>query len=280
MSSRLTTFSNGKYTFDVIDEGPLDGPPVVLLHGFPQTGASWARLVPHLHARGFRTFAPTQRGYSPGARPRSRFQYRIGALVGDTLALIDALGTESVHLVGHNWGSTVGWAVAARHPHRVKSFVSISVPHPVAFLRACLTSSQSMRSWYMLAFQVPWIPERILGMKQQLREGLAGTGMVDDQIDRIVDDVAGTGAMHGAVNWYRAMFIAGPEALRKVTVPTTHVWSTRDGLMARKTAELAGDYVTGPYRLEVLDATHWVPDDCPEELAAIIAERAGSTGVG
>lgn len=279
MAARLTTFSNGSYTFDVLDEGPLDGAVVVLLHGFPQTATSWAKVVPQLHALGFRTVAPTQRGYSPGARPRGRFAYRMSALVGDVRALIEALDSGPVHLVGHDWGAAVGWAVSARHPEMVRSFTSVSVPHPLAFLRSMLTTTQVLRSWYMLAFQVPWLPEWLLGMTAQLRKGLTRAGLSAEQVEHVVAEVAATGGMRGAVNWYRAMFIAGPKSLLTVRVPTTHVWSTRDRFVTRRSAELAARYVRGPYELEVLDASHWIPDERPAELAAIIATRSAAARV-
>ena len=126
--TRLTSFVNDGLTFDVVDEGPLDGTPIVLLHGFPQTAAQWSRLTPFLHERGYRTIAPDQRGYSPGARPRGRFAYRVSALAGDTAALITALGGEPVHLVGHDWGSTVAWTTAARYPHLIRTLTSVPSP--------------------------------------------------------------------------------------------------------------------------------------------------------
>ncbi len=114
--SRLTQFRNGPHTFDVIDSGRLDGTPVVLLHGFPQRASTWNAVAEHLHERGLRTYAPDQRGYSPGARPRSRFAYGLAALTSDVVALIDAIGAPRVHLVGHDWGAAVAWSVAAATP--------------------------------------------------------------------------------------------------------------------------------------------------------------------
>ncbi|MCX6472027.1 alpha/beta fold hydrolase, partial [Rhodococcus sp. (in: high G+C Gram-positive bacteria)] len=108
-ADRLTSYSRSGLTFDVRDEGPADGPVVVLLHGFPQDSRSWDHLAPLLHARGFRTVAPDQRGYSPGARPKARWAYRGSELAADTVALIDALAVGKVHLVGHDWGAAVAW---------------------------------------------------------------------------------------------------------------------------------------------------------------------------
>ncbi|MEC3914500.1 alpha/beta fold hydrolase [Nocardia sp. CDC160] len=282
MNTRLTSFTHDGLSFDVLDEGPLDGVPVVLLHGWPQTATQWSRLVPYLHENGYRTIAPTQRGYAPGARPRGRYAYRISALVGDTVALIEALGGSPVHLVGHDWGSAVAWSTAAAHPELVRTLTSVSVPHPMAFMRTMLTSSQFFRTFYMVVFQLPWLPELVISNAfravgtdpDRRRRALAMSGMDGEQFDRIRRDIIDGGALKYSVNWYRAMLIANPrQVFRKVTVPTTHVSSTRDPFMVAKNAVLAARYVQGPFTHEVLDATHWVPEERPAELATLITSR-------
>ena len=281
MAERISTYTNDGHTFDVIDDGPLDGTPVVLLHGFPQTALEWARVAPFLHDRGYRTIAPTQRGYSPGARPRGRFAYRMSALVGDATALIATIGAGPVHLVGHDWGSAVAWSTATRHPDLVRTLTSVSAPHPMAFMRSMVTSSQAARSFYMALFQVPWIPEVVISRAfaatarpDVRRRALAMSQLDGEQFDRINRDVVQSGALKYALNWYRAMLITTPGgAAKTVSAPTTHVWSTRDSALVRKGADLTAEYATGPYRLEILDATHWIPEERPAELADIIAAR-------
>ncbi|KAA0018516.1 alpha/beta fold hydrolase [Antrihabitans cavernicola] len=284
MTTRLTTFTNDGLTFDVLDDGPLDGVPVVLLHGFPQTATEWSRVAPHLHDRGYRTIAPNQRGYSPGARPRGRAAYRMSALVGDTVALIRAIGDEPVHLVGHDWGSAVAWTTAAQHPELVRTLTSVSVPHPMAFTRSLVRSNQALHSFYMAVFQIPWLPEvllqqafRSVNTPERHRRAESLSQMDAEQFDQVRGGVIDSGALTYALNWYRAMLIMGPRTVtRKVSAPTTHVWGTRDVGLTRKGAELTADYATGPYKLEILDASHWIPDERPAELAAIIAERASN----
>ena len=161
-ADRLTSYSRSGLTFDVRDEGPADGPVVVLLHGFPQDSSSWDQLAPLLHTRGFRTVAPDQRGYSPGARPKARWAYRGSELAADTVALIDALAVGKVHLVGHDWGAAVAWQVAAERPDLLNTVTAVSVPHPLAFVKAMVTSTQGLKSWYMGAFQLPFVPEKVL----------------------------------------------------------------------------------------------------------------------
>ncbi|NLG55624.1 MAG: alpha/beta fold hydrolase, partial [Rhodococcus sp.] len=121
MPERLASFTHDSLKFTVRDEGPLDGVPIVLLHGFPQDSRSWEAVVPLLHKEGYRTVAPDQRGYSPGARPARRRDYRGEELVGDVVALIEALDVGPVHLVGHDWGAAAAWQTANMHPELVRT---------------------------------------------------------------------------------------------------------------------------------------------------------------
>lgn len=180
MASRISSYTHDGLVLDVVDTGPLDGEVVVLLHGFPQRASSWEKVAPLLHAQGYRTVAPDQRGYSRGARPTRRRDYAGRHLVGDVVALLDALGEPGrrVHLVGHDWGAAVGWGVAGALPDRVRSFTAVSVPHQAAFARAALRSRQLLRSWYMGFFQLPVVPETLARRRPQAFEALLrGAGM-------------------------------------------------------------------------------------------------------
>src|SRR6185503_312978 len=123
---RVDSFRRGDMVFDVTDGGPPDGEPVVLLHGFPQDRTAFDRLAPALHGAELRTLAPDQRGYSPGARPTGRGQYRVRETVEDVLALLDAAELDSAHVVGHDWGGGTAWALAAWHPDRVRTLTALS----------------------------------------------------------------------------------------------------------------------------------------------------------
>jgi pimeloyl-ACP methyl ester carboxylesterase len=277
MTERIHEFGNAGYVFEVIDGGPPDGEIVVLLHGFPQTATSWDAVCELLHKRGYRTLRFDQRGYAPGARPRGRFAYRMSALVGDVVALLTVSGAAPVHLVGHDWGAVVAWATAARHPSLVSTLTAVSVPHTRAFLRSMLSSDQALRSYYMALFQLPWLPELVLSRGPKVIERLFGaSGMTAEQLQHVQHDIVEGGALTGSLNWYRAMPFAGGSYLRKVTVPTSYVWSTGDVALSRRGAELCERYVTGPYRLEILDGTHWIPEEHPAELVDIIVDRIGT----
>lgn len=133
-------FRREDLTFDVSDCGGADAQVVVLLRGHPQTNVAWEAVIPRLTESGYRCLAPKQRGYSRGARPSRRRDYRMSELVDDVGALVDASGADRVHLVGHDFGALVAWSFAAKHPDRVMTLSSLSGPHPSALQHAMLTS--------------------------------------------------------------------------------------------------------------------------------------------
>lgn len=278
---RLTSYTRDGLTFDVTDDGPLDGTPAVLLHGFPERASCWREVAPLLHEQGVRTYAPDQRGYSPRARPLGRWNYRIGALGDDVIALIERIG-RPVDLVGHDWGAIVGWSVAARRPDLVRSWTAVSVPHPMAFLKAVATSDQGLRSWYMLLFQVPLLVDLVGRFAPQvLLASLRRIGMTSAEVARCRREIIEYGALPGGLAWYRALPLMGSAARdTAVTVPTTLVWSDQDAALGRRGTELTGPHVTGPYEfVELSGVTHWIPTQAPEALArAILARRASVAG--
>lgn len=280
--ARVTSFTRDGLVFDVRDDGPLDGVPVVLLHGFPQDSRSWEAVARLLHARGHRTLAPDQRGYSPGARPSRRRDYRSSELVADVVQLIERADLGPVHLVGHDWGAAVAWGVAAKRPDVLRSLATLSVPHPAAFLRALVTSSQGVRSWYMYFFQLPVLPERWLSSGRRLESWLRAThGMPASAAARDVTAMRERGRAHAALNWYRAIPLADPREIRgRVSVRTLHVWSDGDAAVTPKGAALTAAWVDGPYTFEVLKGVgHWIPEEAPEHLAELLARHfEASTG--
>jgi pimeloyl-ACP methyl ester carboxylesterase len=273
MTTRLTRFTSDGLTFDVRDEGPLDGPVVVALHGFPQTSASWAAVTPPLVAAGYRVLAPDQRGYSPGARPQDVRSYVLAEMVGDVLALADAAGADRFHLVGHDWGAAVGWALAGRHADRLGTLTAVSVPHPASLVRS-FAGSQALRSWYMLMFQVPGLAERLFraGGGSGVRRMLVSSGMPDPEpsVRLLTDQRAATAAL----NWYRAIRLPGNLRAGRTRVPTLYVWSDRDAALGRRAAEGTEAFVDAPYRFTVLSGvSHWIPEERPAELAALLLEH-------
>jgi pimeloyl-ACP methyl ester carboxylesterase len=276
---RIRSFAHGPLVFDVLDDGPVDGPAVVLLHGFPERASHWRDVSAVLHTAGLRTLAPDQRGYSPFARPRGRLAYRLSHLVADTVTLVERYGAP-VHLVGHDWGAAVAWATASARPDRVRTLTTVSVPHPAAFARSLLSSAQALRSWYMLAFQIPGLAETVVraapdAFAASLRRG----GLTEAEVARVWTEIVEYGALPGALGWYRALPFSAQPAVGPVRVPTTHVWSDGDVALSRRGAELTGAQVHAPYELRVLHGvSHWVPTQAPEELADAVLARVATVG--
>jgi pimeloyl-ACP methyl ester carboxylesterase len=274
--SRVKTFSREGLTFDVRDDGPEDGDPVVLLHGFPQDSTAWDDVSPLLTARGLRTLAPDQRGYSPLARPRGRAGYRLRETAADVLALLDAAGLPDAHVVGHDWGGLVAWALGAWHPERIRSLTVLSVPHPAGFTRALLTSRQPLQSWYVGFFQLPLVPESVL-LAGGLRRSLVSSGLPERAADRYLARLREPRALSSALAWYRALPWSAPDRVGRIGVPTLHVWSTGDHALNRAGVEASARFVDAPYRLEVLDGLpHWLPEVAPARVADLVASHCGA----
>lgn len=278
-ADRLTEYRSGDLVLDVVDEGPLDGTPIVLLHGFPQRATMWSDVTPLLNKHGGRTFALDQRGYSPRARPRGRRAYRVSELISDVHTLIATIG-EPVHLVGHDWGAAGAWGLAHQHPDDLVSMTVLSVPHPKAFMGAFLRSRQALLSYYIALFQLPFLPEWLLSRRGGLGDWLLrNSGMSEEMLETYHREIVDDGALRGALGWYRALSVSIGSIPDDIAVPTTLVWSDREVAITRKATELTPQYVTADYQFEELSgASHWLPNEQPDEIADIIIRRTGLGG--
>jgi pimeloyl-ACP methyl ester carboxylesterase len=282
MAGELLRVDVGNLTFDVRASGPEDGRPVLLLHGFPQTSLSWAAVTPLLAGAGLRCYAPDQLGYSPGARPSDVGAYALPALAQVTADLMTALDAPVADVVGHDWGANVGWALAGWHPDRVRSLTAVSVPHPAAFTAAWRSDpEQKERSSYIRLFWQPGKAEEVLladGARRLRRILLGpdgGTGVPAEAADEYVAVLSAPGALTAALNWYRAMSSA--DRVDPVGVPTTYVWSSADIAVGQSAAVGCAAFVTGDYRFVELPGSHWVPEESPEQLAAVVLDRIASS---
>jgi pimeloyl-ACP methyl ester carboxylesterase len=270
----------GDLTFDVRTDGPDDGPPVLLLHGFPETSLSWSAVTPLLAQAGLRTYAPDQLGYSPGARPLDVDAYALTNLVQVTADLMTALDVPVAHVVGHDWGSNVAWGLAAWHPDRVRTLTAVSVPHPTAYTLAYRADpEQKERSSYIALFRQEGRAEEMLlaDGARRLRRVLEAPGVPAEAVDAYVAQLSAPGALTAALNWYRAM--GSGTHVDPVEVPTTYVWSDGDVAVGRTAAEACADQVTADYRfVELSGITHWVPEQAPEQLARAVLDRIASAG--
>jgi pimeloyl-ACP methyl ester carboxylesterase len=282
MPGQLLRVDVGDLTFDVRVDGPEDGRPVLLLHGFPQTSQSWAAVTPRLAEAGLRTYAPDQLGYCPGARPAEVDAYSMPNLAQVTADLMTAMDVPRADVVGHDWGANVAWTLAAWHPDRVRSLTAVSVPHPTAYTVAYrVDPEQKERSAYIRLFWQPGKAEEVLlaDDARRLRRMLHGdgdTGVPAEAVDEYVSVLSAPGALTAALNWYRAM--SSDIRVDPVEVPTTYVWSDGDVAIGRTAAEACAEYVTGDYRfVELPGVTHWIPEQAPDQLAAAILDRIAST---
>ena len=274
---RLEIEANG-FVFEARAAGPEDGPLVLMLHGFPQSSFEWRRQMPALAALGFRVVAPDQRGYSPRARPDEVEAYAIPHLVGDVLAIAEALGHERFHLVGHDWGGAVAWFTAMMRPGHVLSLVSVSTPHPFAFSRALSNpgGEQAGMSGYMTMLRSDSAEALLLADDAAALRGIyEGAGLTGEEIDVYVDLLGSPEAIGAALHWYRAMVLPTRQPpVSPVRVPTMYVWSTDDIALGREAAELTAEFVEGPYRFEVLEGVgHWVPEEAAGRLNGLLAEH-------
>ncbi len=260
--------------FDVQAGGPLDGPPVLLLHGFPQHTGEWELVASRLHDAGARTYAFDQRGYSPGARPADVAAYAMSECVADAVAVLDALGVDRAHVIGHDWGAIVAWHLAAEHPDRVRTLTAISVPHPSAYAKALATDAdQQRRSAYIGLFQQAGKAEDLLLEHdgQRLRELFAGVPA--ERVERFVTPMLDRARLTGGLNWYRALG-RGPMTAGPVPVPTTFVWSDHDAAVGAAAALGCAQQVTGDYHFVTLPGvSHWIPDEAPDEVAREVLAR-------
>jgi pimeloyl-ACP methyl ester carboxylesterase len=263
----------------VVEHGPQDGEPVLCLHGFPQDATAYDGVGRLLGAEGMRVLAPHQRGYTVQALPHGRAAYTMGALVEDAIGVLDQRGLSAAHVVGHDWGGAVAWALAAWTPDRVRSLTVLSTPHPRAMASAAKRSSQLLRSAYMGAFQVPALPERVALAHDAwlLRTALRRSGLPAPFRQRYVARLQTPGVLTGALGWYRAIWYGTGRPVGSVGVPTHYLWGTRDPFFARSAVLRTGDHVRARFRSTGVDEGHWLPERRLELVAAaVLAERRRS----
>ena len=246
------------------------GPAVLLLHGFPDTHELWRHQVPALTAAGFRTIAPDLRGFGSSDRPGS---YGVGAHVGDLLGVLDQLEVPAAHVVGHDWGAAIGWALASLVPDRVRSLAALSVGHPAAFAGAGL--AQREKSWYMLLFQFEGVAEQWLSA-DDFANFRAWSGHPD--ADAAVARMREPGALTAALGIYRdslppASLVSPLPALPPVAAPTLGIWSSGDRFLLEESMVASASSVAGPWRYaRVEDAGHWMQLDRPDTVNQLLLD--------
>ncbi len=271
----------GDFRFEVLTSGDPDSKKLALcLHGFPEHAWAWRHQMPLLAELGYKVWAPNQRGYGrTSPRPHGKSAYHIDRLLGDVAALIEASRCESVTLIAHDWGAIVAWIFALRAVAPLDRLVIMNLPHPQRFAEALRDDrAQKRRSLYERFFQLPRLPEWVFtrrdaqGIAQAFRGMAVHPERFDDDAVRIFrDNALQPGAMTAMLNWYRANpfrpTFTGPWP--HLAVPTLMIWGEHDRALG-KSMTLRTDELVGDFTLHYLNASHWVQQDAPDEVNAVL----------
>jgi len=270
----------GDLTFNVAEIG--SGPPVVMLHGWPDSWHLWREQMVALANCGRRVIAPDLRGFGESDHPEAIEEYSMSKLIGDVGALMDEFKIERATVVGHDWGAALAWLFATFVPERVERLAVVSVGHPQSFSAAGFRQKQL--SWYMLWFQFVGVAESGLSANdwelfRNWAHGGAARG-ADDYMERQIDDLSRPGRLGAGFNWYRANI--SPETfasdgrgvdLPPVTCPTMGVWSSGDMALGEEQMTGSERFVTGPWRYEQIEgANHWIPVYASEQLNTLLID--------
>lgn len=267
----MKTVELGDLSFAVQDEG--EGSAVVLLHGFPDSHELWRHQAAALVEAGYRVIAPDLRGFGESSKPIGADRYGILEIAGDVLGILDSFGVDKAHVVGHDWGAALAWAIAAFVPDRVDHLVALSVGHPAGFASAGF--EQRQKSWYMLLFQFEGIAEQWLS-NDDFANMRAWSHHPD--LDKVVADLSRPGALTAGLNWYRAnvhprTLVEPPLQFPTITSPTMGVWSTGDFALEESGMSGSGRFVVAPFRYERVDgAGHWMQLDAPDHVSSLLLD--------
>ncbi|MGB0368176.1 MAG: alpha/beta fold hydrolase [Flavobacteriales bacterium] len=269
-------------TFKCRVAGNPSDEPVILLHGWPETSHMWIGLMEKLSAEGYYCIAPDQRGFSPQARPEKVKDYAIEFLAEDVVGIADAFGVKNFQLVGHDWGSAIGWAVVAFHPERVKSWTAMSVPHIKAFSDAIrFDKKQKKMSQYMAFFQWRGIPEWFLLKKDRLNLRKTWKKSSPEELQDYLDVIGNKPALKATLSYYRANYKTlkkgqGADGYSDISTPTLMIWGKKDIAIGPVGVEGTKQYMKGPYEYVEIDAGHWLMqeafDDCYEPIKNHLAK--------
>ncbi len=276
--------------------GPADGRLVLCLHGFPDSAWGWRKLAPLLAERGMRVVAPFARGYAPTG-PAPDGDYHIGALMHDALAVHLALGApDDAVLIGHDWGAFTACAVAAYPDSPFAEHISMAVPPVGAIIKTRgslgrqlrMTPRQLRNSWYILFFQLPGLPERVLPrVIPRLWRDWGPTGYdTDTELDDALAALPSPAHRRAAVSYYRAMVRPSRPAplyadLHKwcfavPRVPILHLQGLQDGAMQAGYAEAVTDVLPPGSRVVTIpSAGHFLQIERPEVTAEAVLDYLG-----
>lgn len=257
-----------------VSAGPEDGPPVILLHGFPEFWYSWRFQIPALARAGYRVISPDQRGYNLSDK---QGPYNASTLVRDIVHLQDALGLSSSHVVGHDWGGAIAWSFAAAHPGRTQRLVTMNAPHINAYQDALVRHPrQILKSYYIALFQVPRLPEWAIrqndyALLERAFQSVSPERMTQRDIALYKEACAQPGALEAMIGWYRAIN-RSRKAVLNIDRPSCVIWGERDAFLEKGCNETLGSYVPDLSVHYLPRASHWVQMDLPDEVNRIMLD--------
>jgi epoxide hydrolase 4 len=253
------------------------------LHGFPEHAYSWRHQMPLLARLGFRVWAPNLRGYGGTDSPREVSAYKTRMLVEDVASLIKAAGARETLLLAHDWGGALAWSLAIEQPALIDKLVMMNLPHPACFARELRRPPQLFKSWYMFFFQLPWLPEFLLGR----RRGRATSDVIrrtsrdparftDEDLEVYRANAARPGGLTAMINWYRALFRGG--SLRRfsggnvpiIRIPTLFLWGDADTALSLRTTRETEKYVSNLTFRVFPGVSHWIQQEAPETVNAML----------
>ncbi len=255
------------------------GPLVVLLHGFPEFWYSWRYQLPFLADHGYTVVAPDLRGYNDTDKPRTG--YSVSTLLRDTVGLIKGLGQEKAIIVGHDWGGALAWVFALRYPQMTERLVVLNAPHPQALMRELRTPQQLRKSWYIFFFQIPRLPEFILGRqhaapigKMLYESAVQKSAFPPETLSLYRDAMSKPGALRASINYYRATF-RNPFSTRAsttISAPTLLIWGDQDIALGIALTRGLEQWVPDLRIRHLPDSGHWVQQEKPEAVNALLLE--------
>lgn len=260
----------------VIESGPRDGKLLIFLHGFPEFGEAWRHQIDYFAKAGYHVIAPDQRGYNLSEKPKNVSDYTINQLSEDVIGLMDHFKQKKAIVVGHDWGAAVAWWTANQFPERLEKLIILNVPHHDVFKKFLVTHpSQLLRSWYMLFFQLPFLPEKLIrknGIANLKNTSRPGTFSNED-FKRYQKAWDQPGALTGMLNWYRAG-LRHPEKLPSSTinVPTLLIWGKKDAFLKHEMAQPSIDLCPSGKLIFLENVGHWLVHEEPQKISQLIHE--------
>lgn len=245
---------------------------MLFLHGFPECWYSWRHQIPEF-AQTYKVVAVDLRGYNDSDKPEGQAAYRMPEFIADIKGMIKALGYEQCILVGHDWGGIIAWHFAYAHPDMLKQLIILNAPHPALFSQKLFTSGQWLRSWYMLFFQVPFLPEFLIQLGDFKALEMAFLGMAvrksaftKEDLDFYKDAFAKRGALTASLNYYRNALqqTLTERNWQTLYVPTLMIWGEEDIALDKELTDGVETYVHDFQIQYIPNCSHWVQQEQPE----------------